>query len=299
MTASVAETQYPNFREVLDPRFATLSDADLESLFESAFGEGITPAEYEEFFGGLGNAFKNALPMLASGAQGALQGAMAGSALGPFGMLGGALAGGVGSALQKHGGGAARGVGNILSGVVGTAGALSGAGGLARGATGLLGLAGRTAGGYPPAASHLLGLLNRPETMRALTSLQQGRNAPVPVGATGTPVPANAFAGLLGALAREAEAEATIWDAAESVPAYLANPAGELVVDAGDPDQRAARLLQLLAGEAYEEASEPAEAYDDAAEFEEFEEFEEWYESDLEYEEDFPEFDERYQRIGA
>lgn len=305
MTEPVADTYYPQLREVLDSRFATLSDAELEALFESAFGEGITPAEYEEFFGGLGKALggvakdvgrfaQQAAPVIASGAQGALQGAAAGSALGPYGALAGALTGGVGSALQKHGRGPAKDVGNVLSGVVGTAGMLSGRGGLARGASGLLGMAGQAAGRRSPAAGQLLGLLNRPETMRALASLFRGRNAPVPVGSARTPVPPNAFAGLLAALAREAEAETLDWDATESVPAYLVNPMGELVIDPTEPDQRAARLLQLLGSEADEEDWEQDEDESDAddSEFEE---------TDFEYEEDYPELDEHdeYYRIGA
>src|SRR5215831_627207 len=103
MTQSFAGTYYPNLREVLDPRFAGLSDSDLESAFEAAFGDSVTLAEYEEFFGGLGKAFKDvgrfaqqAAPTLATAGQGALQGAAAGSALGPWGALGGALIGGTG-----------------------------------------------------------------------------------------------------------------------------------------------------------------------------------------------------------
>ena len=34
-------TYYPQLREVLDPRYAALSDAQLEDAFESAFGEGV------------------------------------------------------------------------------------------------------------------------------------------------------------------------------------------------------------------------------------------------------------------
>lgn len=303
MAEPVADTYYPHLREVLDPRFAALSDAELEALFESAFGEGITPAEYEDFFGGLGRALgsvaqgvgrfaQQAAPVVASGAQGALQGAAAGSALGPWGALGGALTGGVGSALQKHGRGPAKDVGNVLSGVVNTAGMLSGRGGLAQGAAGLLGMAGRAAGGGSPAAGQLLGLLNRPEVMLALMSLFRGRNPAVPVGATRTPVPANAFAGLLGALAREAEAEAMIWDSAESVPAYLVNPTGQLVVDPSDPDQRAARLLQLLGGEADEERWEQDDTDFDDTDFDDAD----FDDTDFE---DLDEDDELYELIGA
>jgi hypothetical protein len=272
MTESFAGTYYPRLREVLDSRFAGLSDAELEAAFENAFGEGVSPAEYEELFGGLGNALggiakdvgkfaQKAAPFVASGAQGALQGAQAGSALGPYGALIGGLTGATGSVLQKAGGGTARDIGNVLTGVVGTAGALTGRGGAAN----LLGGAGRPPmqGQAPPAVANLLGLLQRPETGQALQALLGGRNTPVPVGQTATPVPANAFAGLLAALAREAEAEVG-WDESESVPGYLANPNGALVVDPADPDQRAARLLQLLSSETDEDA-EYAEDIDELA----------------------------------
>ncbi|GLI01053.1 hypothetical protein [Phytohabitans aurantiacus] len=253
-----AETVYPRLREVLDPRFASLSDAELEAAFESAFGEGVTPAEYEEFFNGLGKALsgvardvgqfaQQAAPVVATGFQGALQGAAAGSRLGPWGALGGALTGAAGAALSKHGQGAARDVGGVLSGVVGTAGALRG-------------------GGAPDAAANLLGLLRRPEMGQAIAGLLGGSGTAVPVGRSGTPVPASAFAGLLSALARQAEAEALATDTAESVPAYLVGPTGQLVADPADPDQRAARLFQLLARETeYDEAADWPEAeYDDA-----------------------------------
>ncbi|MGH3937953.1 MAG: hypothetical protein ACRDTG_04845 [Pseudonocardiaceae bacterium] len=306
MTESV-DTYYPHLREVLDSRFAALSDSELEKLFESAFGEGITPAEYEEFFGGLGKAVGNvardvgrfaqkAAPVIASGVEGAVRGAAAGRALGGRGAIAGALAGGVGSALQTHGSGAAKDVGNVLSGVVGTAGMLAGQGGLAQGASGLLSMAGQAVGRRSPAAGQLLGLINRPETMQALMSMFQGRNAAVPVGETGTPVPANAFAGLLGALAREAESEAMVWDSAEGVPGYLLNPVGQLVIDPSDPDQRAARLLHLLGRESDEEPHEDREqdeAYGEAEEFDEFDEI------DFEHDEDFQDLEELYYRIGA
>jgi hypothetical protein len=55
-------------------------------------------------------------------------------------------------------------------------------------------------------------VLGRPETAQALGALAGGQNPAVPAGPTGTPVPANAYAGLLSALAREAEAEALSWD---------------------------------------------------------------------------------------
>ncbi|GGO30521.1 hypothetical protein [Deinococcus humi] len=288
------QTFYPHLREMLSPSFAHLSDAELESAFESAFGEGVTPAEYEEFFGGLGRALsgaardvgrfaQRAAPIAGSVLSGAAQGALAGSALGPWGALGGAIAGGVGSGLAQHGPRGARGVGQAISGVVNTAGTLTGRGGMAGGAMGalssLLGSGGRGSG----AASTLMNVLSRPETQRALQALMGGQNRAIPLGVGRTPVPASAFAGLLGALGREAEAEIS-WGSGESLdspPAYLMNSAGQFVVDPNDPDGRAARLLQMLRAsppmlrqrpapfmeaqdEAYDEAFDEDEAYDDS-----------------------------------
>ncbi len=214
-------TLYSNLRLSLSPQFAHLSDSDLEAAFESAFGEGVSPAEYEEFFGGLGRAIsgvasdvgrfaQRAAPVVASVGSGALQGAMAGSALGPWGALGGAIAGGVGSGLAQHGSGAARQVGQVMGGVLNTAGALTGRGAAAGGAGGLLGsLLGRGGAGAlgGGAAGQLLGLLQRPETLNALRALAGGSGRSIPVGGSGVNVPAGNLLGLLGALTREAEAE--------------------------------------------------------------------------------------------
>jgi hypothetical protein len=114
-------------------------------------------------------------------------------------------------------------------------------------------------------------LLGRPETAQALGALAGGQNPAVPAGPAGTPVPANAFAGLMSALAREAEAEALGWEEPVGVPAYLVGPSGQLLADPGSPDQRSGRLLQLLAAPAREQ-DEAYDGYDD--DFEEYEEFE-------------------------
>lgn len=255
MTTTMPDTFYPHLREVLDERFAALPDSAIESSFAEAFGEGVTPAEYEEFFSGLGRAFNSALPVLTSIGQGALSGAAAGSIAGPWGALGGALLGGAGGGLS-HAKGPAGDVGRGLGGVVNLAGSLTGRGGFAQGAAGLAGMLG---GGRPGAASPAAGgsaasvlgaLLSRPETIQALRGLLAGRNPTVPIGSSGTAAPASAFAGLLGALSRETEAEAEAYQDAGRpgvVHGYLLDATGRPVVDPGDADLRAARLLALLA----------------------------------------------------
>lgn len=286
-------TLYPHLREMLSPQYAHLSDAELESAFESAFGEGVTPAEYEEFFGGLGKSLSSvgrdigrfaqqAAPVAGSVLSGAAQGALTGSALGPWGALGGAIAGGVGSGLAQHGPRGARGVGQAISGVMGAAGTLTGRGAAAGGA--MNALSGLLGGGRGGAAGQLMGLLGRPETLRAIQSLAGGQNRAIPVGAGGTPVPASAFAGLLGALGREAEAETGSFsgEAVDSPPAYLMNSAGQFVVDPGDPDQRAARLLQMLQAappmlrRPLPEALDEGEAFEDEEAYYDTEDYEVW-----------------------
>lgn len=268
-------TRYPHLRQVMDPRIAALSDEQIEDLFESAFGEGVTPAEYEEFFGGIGRALSGAATAVGRAAQkaapiattafgGALKGAASGAALGPWGALGGAVLGGTGAALQRHGPAGARGVGGLLSGVVGTAGSLAGPGGLAGGLGGLA----ATLGARSPAAAQLMNVLRNPAIIQALGALASGRNPAIPVGAAGTRVPANAFAGLLSALGREAEAESEAFATGPvGAPAYLVGESGEFVVDPRDPDQRAGRLLQLLNEEEWADADD--EAAEDEIEWEE------------------------------
>ncbi|MGC5075483.1 hypothetical protein [Agrococcus sp. DT81.2] len=285
---------------MLDERFANLPDDQLEAMFESTFGEGITPAEYEDFFGGLAKAMSGvardvgrvaskAAPVLATAAKGAMQGAAAGSAAGPWGALGGALLGGTGSVLQKHTRGPASQIGGALGGIVSTAGALTGRGGLAQGAASILGgLSGAPRGGFGgaplgAATSALRGLLGRPELAQALGALFAGGNPNIPVGRSGTPIPANAIAGLLGSLAREAEHEAESWLDTESVPAYLVDSYGQVVVDPTQPDQRAARVLQLLATEfddAEDDDSDEREV-DDAWELAETDDVDAWADAQL------------------
>ncbi|MFJ7158153.1 hypothetical protein ACIQUQ_24900 [Streptomyces sp. NPDC101118] len=241
MTESYAGTHYPHLREVLDPRYAGLTDGELEEAFAEAFGEGLTLAEYEEFFGGFGRTLEKAAKQVGRVASavgpGVLQGAMTGSALGPFGALGGAVLGGTGAALQRYGGRQARGVGGLLGGGLNAAGALTGRGPLVSGLGGLAsGLLGQGGGRGGPATSALMGLLGRPELARALTALSFGRPASIPVGSRGVPVPAGAFAGLLGALAREAEAE---W--AESL-----GEDGAAGYEEAGHDEDLGRLLALL-----------------------------------------------------
>lgn len=103
--------------------------------------------------------------------------------------------------------------------------------------------------GTSPAAATLLQLLSRPEVLQGLLSMAMGRMGAraVPVGRT--PVPPAAFANLLSTLAARtaAEAHATAAGEEQGVPSYLLGPDGEAVVDPTLPEERAGRLLGLLA----------------------------------------------------
>lgn len=100
-----------------------------------------------------------------------------------------------------------------------------------------------------PAATQLLSLIQRPEMMRALQALALGGAgaARVPVGPT--VVPPAAFANLLGIAAAEAAAEhhALTGGGDPATPEYLVGESGEALVDVTDANERAARLLEVLA----------------------------------------------------
>ena len=84
---------------------------------------------------------------------------------------------------------------------------------------------------------------------------------------------------MLGILAREAEDEAEAYGGyGTAAPAYLVDHNGELVVDPSSPEQRAARVLQLLAGEFEDSALDDREA----AAWSDAEWADEWAELDVE-----------------
>jgi hypothetical protein len=224
-----------------------------------------------------------ALPSIAQGALtgasvggpwGALAGALAGGAgsvlsqqrdptlRGIGGAIGGVTqlaanftGGGALSNLARVGLGALGGTGRDGGGLGNLAGAALGALQQRGGAAGVLGqvasaAAPQLAGALPgqgASANALMGLLSRPETVRALLSAamgQFGRTA-VPIGGQSVPVQSvmSAIGSLAGRAAREAEAAGT----GESLPAYYYSADGELAIDPADADERADALLELYA----------------------------------------------------
>jgi hypothetical protein len=207
---------YPELRAVLAPEYSRLPPEDLEAVFE-AVGLSAEDMEFslKKAFRDVGRFVKSAAPTIlpvAGTVLGTAFGGPAGAALG--GMLGRAAGGALGGTGRR---------------APARPGAPPGMGG-------------------SPAASQLLQVLQRPELLQGLLSMALGPAARgrVPVGRT--PVPAGAFANLVGALANQAQAEyhAAAPEDDEAVPEYLLDASGAPAVDAAIPEQRAARLLELL-----------------------------------------------------
>lgn len=257
-----------------------------------------------------------------AGPWGALAGAVAGGVGGVMSQsknrtlrsVGGAIGGATQLAGSLTGGGALRnlagvGLGGGTAGMLGqlAGGALRGLprGGAARLArraarqpvAGGTAAAGRLAGGIAQqlggalaapggSANALLGMLARPETLRALSASALGGfgRQQVPIG--GQQVPVQSILGALGTLAERAAAESEA--AGEHAhPAHYYDAAGELAIDPADAEQRAEALLELYAATAtpYSEwlVGEALEAVE-AAEHEETD-GPEYTEQDAEYDE--------------
>jgi len=99
------------------------------------------------------------------------------------------------------------------------------------------------------AAGQLLSLLQRPEVLQALSSMVLGSagRGTVAVGSSQTPVPVGAIANLIGSLANQASAEASMHsDGAERALQYMMDESGEFVGDPSLDRDRAARVWDLL-----------------------------------------------------
>jgi hypothetical protein len=104
--------------------------------------------------------------------------------------------------------------------------------------------------GGSPAASILMGLLARPEILQALFAMLMGGlgRGTVSAGAGGAQVPVAAIGQLLGQLGAQASAEFAAVNpaAAQVMPHYLMNSAGEFVVDPAISEQVAGHVLALF-----------------------------------------------------
>ena len=223
-----ADDPYEGVREALNPAYDDLSAQEVEWLLESV---GLS-AEDMEF------NFKKALRSAGSFVKAAAPTLLpvAGTVVGTA--FGGPAGGAIGSTLGQLAGGAIGGAGRPSTGTSGQPSTMTA--GVPRPQ--------QNAAGGSPAAAQILQLLNRPELLQSLLSMAMGQAGNRQTNVGSTSVPPAAFANLLGQLANQAAAEynsALIWDS-EDVPAYLLDGSGHLLVDPSLPEQRAARLLDLL-----------------------------------------------------
>jgi len=235
---------YPTLREILAPAYADLSAEDIEDLIADTLGSEVSAEDVEGWFDQTLSAVSEAAPYVTPVLSGMARGARGGSAMGPYGALGGALLGGVSGALsaarsrqrppRPRAGGQTPAVATVSRAAGGAA---------------------APAPGGAPGAAQLLSVLARPEVSQALMSMvlgQAGHRA-IPVG--DQRVPPAAFANLLSQLAAQAAVEyAFVTPQDKTFPGYLQNAEGEFVVDPAVPEQRAARLLELLNEAALAEA---------------------------------------------
>ncbi|MGH8032608.1 MAG: hypothetical protein ACREO8_09650 [Luteimonas sp.] len=230
---------------------------------------------------GIGGAIGGVTRLAGSVTGGGAVGNLAGGALGSLasGALGGR--GGRGGRRRRGGGGGA--LGNIASGALGALGQRGGAAGAIAQIAGAVApqLAGALAagGGAGGSANALIGLLSRPETLRALSAAAMGPygRSQVPVGQQ--PVSVQSILGALGTLAGRASSEAE--SISDRHPAYYYAADGELAFDPADSEQRALALLELYENtpsphwaEAWQAGASASGENDESDEYDEYDEAE-------------------------
>lgn len=231
--ASVAIRDYPELRQILAPPYRALPAEDLEMIFEHY---GLVAEDMESFLDtlkGFGKAVASIAPTILP-TVGTIAGTAAG---GPAGAA-------VGGALGRVAGG----VINQLTDPSKSQKPPINVPGIGGVQSNLPPLTPQTPPGAAPAASQLLQIMFRPETMQALLAMilgQLGRSN-IPVG--NTPVPVSAFPNLLGTLANQAQTEhiAARPTTREDIPEYLRTYAGEAMVDPAVAEARAGALYELL-----------------------------------------------------
>lgn len=301
----MCHTAYPTLRASLAPEYTELSDEQLDFLVAEMYGPGVSAEDIEGFWNDVGKGFKTvgktvgrALPSIA---QGAMTGASVG---GPWGALAGAVAGGAGGILSQSKNKTLRGIGGAIGSVGKLAGNFTGGGalrGLAGSAFGALqgrggatGAIGKLAGGLAPqlanalggrggSAGALLGMLSRPETVRALSAAALGPAGRGQLSIGGQSVPVQSILSALGNLAGRAASEAEAFG--EHYPGYFYAADGELAIDPADSEQRTLALLELYAETPSPYESEGVES-DESDESDEYDESDEAYDETLYTDED-------------
>lgn len=252
---------------------------DVEGFFGD-IGRGLARAGRS-----VGRIAQQAAPHVLTTLGGVAQGAATGAGFGgPIGAIVGAVAGGAGSALSQTNNPTLRGIGGALGTATqlasqfsptgrlgglantalgalgqaaagrggaalaqagqGLAGALAGGGGAQGVLGGLLGAAGGAARGG--SANALLGMLTRPETLRALSAAAMGPAGRSQVLVGQQPVGVQSILSALGSLAGRAAREAEVEGGAEA-HAWLRGASGEALYDPTDAEQRTDALLELYA----------------------------------------------------
>ena len=249
------EPEYGVTRVLLAPQYHALPTQHIESILSSAFPD-MTPADAEDFFRSVGNAFRQVGQTVAQRAPGILSGAVTGAttgaALGPWGALGGALVGGT--------------VGGLTSAPPPPAGRPSSAPPRPPG----VGAPPPAVAGAPippPAAPagaprQLLQLLAQPQVYQALLAATLGNAGRPTLPAGQGSVPVSSILAALGNFATRAAEELSAesgYD--EEVPAYLSSAEGDYAVDLANADARATHLMNVLA-QANEGIFEYDEDYD-------------------------------------
>ena len=254
----LANSDYPELREVLAPQYRNLPAEDIEALFESY---NLSAEDIEGFFDTLkdiGKAVVSAAPTILP-----VAGTVVGTAFGgPAGAaLGGAL-------------------GNLAGGAISQA---TGPRPAAAPRPAPAPQIPQPPPGASPAAGQMLQTMFRPEMLQALIQMLLGQLAGSNITVGNRSVPVEAFTNLMGTMANQAQAEyhAANISTRAGMPEYLLDYAGEAVGDPAVAEHRAQALYELLQetdveqaiprrisrprAKVYAEAYDEGEGYDEAA----------------------------------
>lgn len=241
----IADTYYPALRLSMGESRMEFNDDELEAYVASIL-PGTNAENVENFMRSLQKFGRQVAPLAQRALPGMIQGAAQGGMVaGPWGALAGALGGGAASMLS--GGGKAGGEKPSTQQAAPTQVPTTMAPSIAPSPTSMSGV-----GNMAP-IQQLLGLLSRPETMQALSSLlmsQSGRHT-VAVGARN--VPAVAFANAIAEIAADVIEAASDVVTSDKVADYLIDSEGEMRGDVVNPSERARLLMIDIAGAASEE----------------------------------------------
>ena len=221
------------------PAYRTMSNEDI-SLALTEVLSGMSPEDVEGFFSSLGKIAKRAGRTLVHAAPSILP--VVGGAVGT--LVGGPAGTAIGTALGRFAGSA---VGRATAGRGGSRQVRTAAPRQRGVRTRRTRQAQRS-----DVARQLLSLVQNPAFLQSLVGRVMGDSqaSTVNIGAESVAAPFGAFMNALEHLAQEAAAEAHVAGAGGSaMPEYLVSEDGQPIVDVGDSEARASRLLRLLGEE--------------------------------------------------